>query len=158
MYNRYVGNTGKYYRVSEPDDHAYSEPAARNHDNDYDYDARKASSEPEYRKRREERQDARGERRDRYDGDRYGGARKDRDDPVHGNKKKSSFFNLGSLKGFFESFQLFGLEAGDLILLLLFLFLFIESGDEEFLIILAVLAFSFLRDRNKSKDEEPFTR
>ncbi|MDR0447013.1 MAG: hypothetical protein LBH17_08365 [Oscillospiraceae bacterium] len=33
-----------------------------------------------------------------------------------------------------------GLELGDLALLLLFFFLYMESGDEDFLIILAVLA------------------
>jgi hypothetical protein len=33
-----------------------------------------------------------------------------------------------------------GLESGDLALLLLFFFLYVESGDEEFLIMLAVLA------------------
>jgi hypothetical protein len=36
-----------------------------------------------------------------------------------------------------------GLELGDLGLLLLFFLLYIESGDEEFLIILAVLAVGF---------------
>jgi hypothetical protein len=38
-----------------------------------------------------------------------------------------------------------GLEAGDIVLMLLFLFLFLESGDEEFLIILAILVLGALK-------------
>jgi hypothetical protein len=38
-----------------------------------------------------------------------------------------------------------GIEAGDIVLLLLFLFLFMESGDEEFLIILAILVLGGLK-------------
>lgn len=37
-----------------------------------------------------------------------------------------------------------GLETGDLLLLLVLLFLYIESKDEEFLIILAVVGYSIL--------------
>jgi len=40
----------------------------------------------------------------------------------------------------------FGLDAGDILLLLLLLFFYIESGDEEFLIILAFLVFSLIKD------------
>ncbi|MDR0861303.1 MAG: hypothetical protein LBN30_00780 [Oscillospiraceae bacterium] len=42
------------------------------------------------------------------------------------------------VNGLFDSL-LPGVEMGDVILLLLFLFLFLESGDEEFLIMLAFL-------------------
>ena len=40
--------------------------------------------------------------------------------------------------------MLFGIDADDLILLALIFLLYRESGDEEFLIILGVLAFSIL--------------
>ena len=36
----------------------------------------------------------------------------------------------------------FGLESSDLTLLLIFLFLFLQSGDDEFLILLAALVFA----------------
>ncbi|MDR0838204.1 MAG: hypothetical protein LBN99_01020 [Oscillospiraceae bacterium] len=44
------------------------------------------------------------------------------------------------LGGLFSGGLPFGLELADIALLLLFLFLYLESGDEEFLIILAFLA------------------
>ncbi|NLM83766.1 MAG: hypothetical protein GX189_03550 [Clostridiales bacterium] len=40
----------------------------------------------------------------------------------------------------------FGLDLGDILLLLLLLFFYIESGDEEFLIILAFLVFSIVKE------------
>ncbi len=39
----------------------------------------------------------------------------------------------------------FGMDAGDLLLLLVLLLVWLDSRDEEFLIILAVMAFSILR-------------
>ena len=49
------------------------------------------------------------------------------------------------LKGLFGNLP-FGLDLGDILLLLLLLFFYIESGDEEFLIILAFLVFSIVKD------------
>jgi hypothetical protein len=51
----------------------------------------------------------------------------------------------GRAGGLLGSLLPFGLEIGDIVLLLLFLFLFMESGDEDFLIILAFLAISVIK-------------
>lgn len=49
-------------------------------------------------------------------------------------------------KGMFDHLP-FGLDLGDILLLLLLLFFFFESGDEEFIIILAVIAYSIFKER-----------
>lgn len=41
----------------------------------------------------------------------------------------------------------FGLDLGDILLFLLLFLFFLESGDEEFLVILAVIAFGLFKDR-----------
>ncbi|HHT17462.1 MAG TPA: hypothetical protein GXZ77_07120 [Papillibacter sp.] len=51
----------------------------------------------------------------------------------------------GFIRGLFDNLP-FGLDLGDILLLLLLLFFYIESGDEEFLIILAFLVFSIIKD------------
>lgn len=48
----------------------------------------------------------------------------------------------------------FGFEVGDLMLLLLLLYLYVESGDEEFLIILVVLGYTLY----KSHGGKPLTK
>ena len=145
MYNRYIGNTGKYYRVSEPHDYERYESRGPRSDGAHFEDEQRDFSGPGRDERRGETHER---RRGESDCGRDPGARQKTRD----NKKKPSFFNLGGLKGVFDSILPFGLDMNDLILLLLFLFLFIESGDEEFLIILAFLTFSIFR--SKSKDGE----
>jgi hypothetical protein len=49
-------------------------------------------------------------------------------------------------RGMFDHLP-FGLDIGDILLFLLLLFFFIESGDEEFIIILAVIAYSMFKER-----------
>ena len=67
-------------------------------------------------------------------------------------RKKTGLFGLGGLGGLgglsgFGGLNLpFGFDTGDLIILALLLFLFIESGDEEFLIILGFLAYSIYKE------------
>jgi hypothetical protein len=39
----------------------------------------------------------------------------------------------------------YGLDSGDILLFLILFFLYTESGDEDFLVILAVVAFSILK-------------
>ena len=51
-----------------------------------------------------------------------------------------------SFRGMFDHLP-FGLDIGDILLLLLLLFFFIESGDEEFIIILAVIAYNLFKER-----------
>ena len=109
MYNRYIGNTGKYYRMEDAPVTQRRETVPVQH----------AQPKPEEQYGYRERHDA---------------------------GKKPSLFGGGGLH-FLDSILPFGLETGDLILLILFLFLFIESGDEEFLIILGFLAFSFFKER-----------
>lgn len=49
-------------------------------------------------------------------------------------------------KGMFDHLP-FGLDLGDILLLLLLLFFFIESGDEEFIIILGIIVYNIFKDR-----------
>ena len=51
-----------------------------------------------------------------------------------------------SFKGMFDHMP-FGLDFGDILLFLLLFFFFIESGDEEFIIILGIIAYSMFKDR-----------
>ena len=107
MYNRYIGNTGKFYRVEDAP--VIADRAELHHERQAEKEARPTPQ--------------------------------DRREIV----KKPSLFG-GGLR-FLDGLLPFGLETGDLILLVLFLFLFIESGDEEFLIILGFLAYSFFKER-----------
>jgi hypothetical protein len=53
---------------------------------------------------------------------------------------------LKGLTGMFDHLP-FGLDLGDILLFLMLLFLFVESGDDEYIIILAVIAFSLFKER-----------
>jgi hypothetical protein len=65
---------------------------------------------------------------------------------LFGGAGKGLFGGLGDgLKGMLGNLPL-GLDIGDLMLFLLLLFLYVESGDEEFLIILGFFAFSLFRE------------
>ena len=73
--------------------------------------------------------------------------------PIEAKKKKSLLGGLGipQLSNIFQKGTLdlslpFGLSSGDLVMLALLLFLYIESGDEEFLIILGFLVYSIYKD------------
>ena len=109
MYNRYIGNTGKVYRVSEPSDRVRDKPPPRR-------------NEPP-RVEQPDNLQARGRR-----------------------KLLPSLFGGGGGAKFLETSLPFGLELSDLVILALLFFLFIESGDEEFLIILGFLAYSIFKD------------
>jgi len=112
MYNRYIGNTGKVYRVPGPSNrrgnsverHAHKPPPV--------------VVEAEHKLA----------------------------------KKSGLFGGLIGGGGIFGGDGLkspnlpLGLEISDLIILGLLLFLFLESGDEEFLIILGFLAYSIYKD------------
>jgi len=113
MYNRYIGNTGKVYRVNEPSDRARTD---RGRNNVVELYPKEASP-----------RDKRGE-------------------ALHDHsRKKPSLFGSGNFK-FLDSGLPFGLELSDLVILALLFFLFLESGDEEFLIILGFLAYSIYKD------------
>lgn len=106
MYNRYIGNTGKVYRVEEPHDKV------------------------------------RGVSRSRQIPAKPSAPVVQKESGTRGGHKKPLF---GGIK-LFESGLPLGLDTSDLIILGLLLFLFIESGDEEFLIILGFLAYSIFKD------------
>jgi hypothetical protein len=112
MYNRYIGNTGKVYRVNES--------PGRTRNNVVELYPKESLP-------------------------------RDRSDPEsHNNiRKKPSLLGLGNLK-FLESGLPFGLDLSDLIILGLLFFLFIESGDEEFLIILGFLAYSIYKEHREN--------
>jgi len=75
-----------------------------------------------------------------------------REPPPPAHKKPGLFGGLGGLSGLtgfggLSNLNLpFGLDTSDLIILALLLFLFLESGDEEFLIMLGFLAYSVYKD------------
>ncbi|MCL2408978.1 MAG: hypothetical protein FWC96_05105 [Oscillospiraceae bacterium] len=113
MYNRYIGNTGKVYRVNEPSDRARTD---RRRNNVVELFPKESLS-----------RDKRGTEHHDH------------------SRKKTSLFGLGNFK-FLEGGLPLGLELSDLVILALLFFLFLESGDEEFLIILGFLAYSIFKD------------
>jgi len=115
MYNRYIGNTGRRYRVPEASDRAPGGSAI-------------SAGE------------ARGRERQR--------APAPRENAVFG------VTNLtGSLRSLIPPLP-FGMDTGDLLLLLLLFFLYTESGDEDFLIILAVVSINIIADRPERRQAE----
>lgn len=133
MYNRYIGNTGKYVRVEEPEHR--QEPRHRPEP------ARHPGHTPQHPTVQHEihhHEPPRPEPARAFPG--LGGL------GSLGNLfKKSPLFGGGHPGGLLKSLP-FGLDIGDLAVLVLLFFLYIESGDEEFLIILAFLAYSFFKD------------
>jgi hypothetical protein len=107
MYNRYIGNTGKHYRV-------YDAPPAARSPRPYSPPPARAPREAET-------------------------AREPQTAPARAPDCSPS------VRAEDSSLAASGLEIGDVILLLVLFLLFIDSGDEEFLIILGFLAFTFLK-------------
>ena len=108
MYNRYIGNTGRRYRVPEASDRAPGGGAT--------------SAGAAHRQERQRAPEPRG----------------------------SAAFGVTNLAGSLRSLippLPFGMDTGDLLLLLLLFFLYTESGDEDFLIILAVVSINIIADR-----------
>ena len=64
--------------------------------------------------------------------------------PQHDSRSKGLFknFDLNSILG---GILPEGIDSGDIMLLLLLLFLYIETDDNDFLILLAVIAFSVIK-------------
>lgn len=61
-------------------------------------------------------------------------------------KKPEAGIDLAGMLNSLKSLLPKGTDFGDILVLAVFLFLYIESRDTDFLIILAVLAFSFFKD------------
>lgn len=139
MYNRYIGNTGKYYRVEDADDISKaleSEPAP---------EPEIPPTQPEMAK-----------------GDSERGERSDLEEPpsppprqesskMSDRKKKPSIEPgkiaelPGSLRGLIKKYIPEGLDLGDILLVLVLLFLFLENDDDEMLIVLIILIFMWVK-------------
>jgi hypothetical protein len=170
VYNRYVGNTGTYHRVEEPPNvrvlrerniqQARQQEAARQ------AAAERQAFEASQQQAREHAAAAsRGGPVPRgaapfSGGQQYGDRHSEqRSHPasnggglssllsMFGFKNKPSLSRGGGLNGFLDHLLPAGFDVGDILLLLFLLYFFIESGDEEFLIILGVIAFSIFKDR-----------
>lgn len=135
MYNRYIGNTGKFTRVNDsPGTHPRHAPGPSLNGPS----ANKHPAEPHHISAP------------------YAAAPEPPPPPEHeAAKKKPGLLGMlgglgsnytGGLNKLFEHLP-FGLDVGDLLLFLLLLFFFLESGDEEFLIILGIIAFSIFKER-----------
>ncbi len=138
MYNKYIGNTGKFVRV-EDQPRVNTRSAGRS----------AAISPPtdiaESQNPIENETVAPPHRTDVKSKSLFGGL---------GSGLSSLFGGRGgglggltsSVKGMFDHMP-FGLDFGDILLFLLLFFFFIESGDEEFIIILGIIVYSMFKDR-----------
>jgi len=136
---RYIGNTGKRYRVEDNPHHTASpkthRASVRTGTAGYAGHAPQTSRHDAPPKHRQETQAG----------------------CVSDGTGHSGF--LSGLSGIFSSEGLsaslrslipalpFGLDVGDLLLILMLFLLYTESGDEDFLIILAVVGFSILKEQ-----------
>lgn len=147
MYNRYIGNTGRYIRVEDSPPQRGPGPGPHR-------------PGPPHR--------VQGSHQNPGSGFVRGGPPVHQTPPVpasHNIKKNPLFGSLGGLKGLLGGFGgsgggglglgglknmlghlPFGLDVGDLLLLGLLLLFFVDSHDEEFLIILAFFAYSIYKD------------
>lgn len=122
MYNRYIGNTGKFYRVDDRP-HEQHEHA---HDTPGEHDSRREPSQPQPRMTPQ-----------------YGSP-PIRHAPQRPNNS-GSLFNLpelvGGVKGLVNGILPKGTDISDLLLIIVLLLLYLEKEDEEILIMLSVLIF-----------------
>ena len=124
MYTRYIGNTGKFYRVHDDEDEP--RPSQRRAS-----DAeRESAAAAEVTAAATAAAETAAPRGMGLLGSLFGGGtrNKARGDPGGG-------FKLPFVLPF-------GLDISDVALLLIFLFLYLQSGDDEFLILLAAVALS----------------
>lgn len=113
MYNRYIGNTGKFYRI---DDDNLPARDARQYPVSQPQPQAAASSF--------------------YPADHSSKSQS----PFPFSFSQQEL--IGSLKGMLSNFLPEGMDLGDLLLILVLLLLYLEKEDEEILIILSVLIFS----------------
>ena len=138
MYNRYIGNTGKFVRVEDAP--VYNHPyAGQTH-------AQPSPPAPPPPLPAEKNNPPLGGLLSGL-GNLFGGSGKG----LFGGSGGGLFGGSGGgmfsgLHGMLDNLP-FGLDIGDVLLFLLLLFLFLESGDEEFIIILAIIAINLFRDR-----------
>ncbi|MCL2828743.1 MAG: hypothetical protein FWD99_08425 [Oscillospiraceae bacterium] len=127
MYNRYIGNTGKFYRVEDMDD-IRSEPPP----------PPPVSPEPEPTEDRRQNEAPPPEAE----------AEKPKFD-------LNALFHLpGNLRRGIRDKLPGGIDLGDILLILVLIYLFLEGDDDDMLIILGVLIFIWVRPLLKKEEEE----
>lgn len=115
MYNRYIGNTGKYYRVDD---------APPRPDGEADGVRRDARREPAAPPQVSPPPPA---------------------SPPAAAATVSPQVGADSLRNLLKSLAPSGVDIGDIILLLLLALLYIDSGDDEFLVTLGFMVFAILK-------------
>ncbi|MEL4105673.1 hypothetical protein AAFA46_02360 [Oscillospiraceae bacterium WX1] len=142
MYNRYIGNTGKYVRVQDAPTIQNARRGAQGAGA-----ALPAPPSPAHGDAGIKNKPINAGAAGNGLGSLFGGLGSGLGSLLGGRGGLNNLFGgFGNgLKGAFDNLP-FGLDIGDLLLFLLLLFFFIESGDEEFLIILAFLAFSIINE------------
>ncbi|MCL2367708.1 MAG: hypothetical protein FWC72_01825 [Oscillospiraceae bacterium] len=132
MYNRYIGNTGKFYRVEEPGDIPPAAPPAPEPDEVYQEPPRQwVEVEPE----------------------RVSPPLPPPLEEAGPKLETGGIFNMpGSLRETIRDKLPAGLDLGDILLVLVLLYLFLESDDDDMLIILGVLLFTWIWPLFKSGD------
>ncbi len=140
MYNKYIGNTGKFIRV---EDHPRvtaqntGRPAAKPPPS---LNPAHGQAEPQHPPAPQPQQSKGIKNKPLFGG--LGGGLSN----LFGGSGGGFGGLSNSFKGMFDHLP-FGLDFGDILLFLLLLFFFLESGDEEFIIILAVIAYNVFKDR-----------
>lgn len=122
MYNRYIGNTGVFTRVDDVPPRASAPP-------------RRSPAGAAPRPRAEIPPEA-------YNGPE---AKVPFSPEIKNKSPLLGIFGGGGLNGLFDHLP-FGLDTGDILLFLLLLFFYLESKDDEFLIILGIMAFSLVKE------------
>lgn len=148
MYNRYIGNTGKYYRVEDIDDIlAASEPAYTAPEPP----APSVEEEPQLISPVPEEHTSKT-------------ASPHSSNKDEKKKKKISFEPEkieqipGNLRGLIKNHLPESIDLGDILLVLVLLFLFIENEDDEVLLVLIILIFMWvkpllIKDDNENEED-----
>ena len=157
MYNRYIGNTGKFYRVEDaepfPSPHALSEPETdrrevlRSWEDIRQWEQTQAREEP--RPQEEPREEVPPEK-----------PPPPPPPPPSEAEERESKFDLGKvfqapnyLRQTVRDYLPAGLDLGDILLVLVLLYLFLEGDDDDMLIILGILLFTWIRPLFKKEEE-----
>jgi len=127
MYNRYIGNTGKFYRVEDIDDIRPEpvRPPPVSPEPEPEPDRRQSESLPPPEAETE---------KPKFD--------------------LNALFHLpGNLRRGIRDKLPGGIDLGDILLILVLIYLFLESDDDDMLIVLGVLIFIWVRPLLKKEEE-----
>jgi len=164
MYNRYIGNTGKYYRVEDIEDVTRHEREAAA--------PPPPPEEPEFVPELPEESDVQepeqeaapqptAEAAEAFGWEMPPAEESPPEEVVEKEKKHRLKLNPEALAGLpgtvrsgIKSFIPEGLNLGDILLVLVLLFLFIEGEEDEVLIVLGILVFLWIKPLLFKEDEE----